>query len=103
MTPEEYEREVVSYLRGFGKQLKSFDIRHAATVSTPDGDFVMDAVASFEAMDADFLVVIECKQHKDPIKREVVQVLADKQTASHAQKAFLFATSEFQSGAVAYA
>jgi restriction system protein len=103
LTPEEYEVEVVKYLRGLGPGLKDFRVQHLEKVTSPYGDFVMDGVAHFEIMGGDFLVLVECKHHKDPVKREVVQVLADKQAAAGAQKSFLFATSEFQSGAITYA
>jgi hypothetical protein len=44
---------------------------------------------------ADFLVLVECKHHKNRIKREHVQVLHGKLVTLGAQKTMLFSTSEF--------
>lgn len=100
VTPEGFERLVVAELRQLGTPLTSFDVQHQANVPTPDGEFMMDAIATFSALGADFLVLVECKHHRNPIKRELVQVLSDKQHAAHAQKAMLFSTAPFQRGAL---
>jgi restriction system protein len=94
---------VVEYLRQLGNGLKHLEIVHQGRVSGPDGEFVMDAIASFDAMGADFRVLVECKHHQAPIKRELVQVLADKVASVRAQKGMMFATSQFQSGAIEFA
>lgn len=103
VTAHEFERMVVAFLQGMGTQLKDFRIEHQTPVSSPDGEFNIDATARFEGLGADFLVLVECKHHKDSIKRELVQVLADKVSAVRAQKGMLFSTAPFQSGAVEYA
>ena len=90
-------------LRKLGQQLEDLIVEHRSVVRTPDGEFEMDAVARFRALGGDYLVLVECKHHKYPIKRELVQVLADKLAAAHAQKAMLFSTAPFQSGALEYA
>ena len=48
-------------------------------------------------------VLIECKHHRTPIKREVIQVLNDRIKSLGAQKGILFSTSKFQSGCIEYA
>lgn len=48
-------------------------------------------------------MLVECKYHKNAIKRDVVQVLYDRMRAVGAQKGMVFSTSRFQSGAVEYA
>lgn len=101
--PEEFEKMVVEYIRALGMPLKDFEIKHQAPLNSPDGEFNMDAVATFEALGADFLVLVECKHHKNPIKRELVQVLADKLSSTHGQKAIFFSTAPFQKGAIEYA
>jgi restriction system protein len=94
---------VVAYLQEMGRTMSSFSIEHRSALSTPDGEFVMDGVARFEMLGAEFVVLIECKHHKNPIKRELVQVLADKLSSAHAQKGMLFSTAPFQKGAIEYA
>ena len=103
MTPDQFERMVVDYLRAMDHQLKDFTIEHQTPLASPDGEFNMDAIATFEALGADFLVLVECKHHKNPIKRELVQVLADKLSSTHGHKGMMFSTAPFQKGAIEYA
>ena len=60
----------------------------------------MDAIATFSALGVDFLVLVECKHHRNFIKRELVQVLSDKQRAASAHEAILLPTGPFQCGAL---
>lgn len=100
VTPTQFERMVVDQLRTLGRRLKNFTVEHQVPLETPDGEFTMDGVATFEALGADFLVLVECKHHRNPIKRDVVQVLSSKLSSAHAQKAMVFSTAPFQKGAV---
>jgi restriction system protein len=68
-----------------------------------DGTYEIDITARFRIFGADFLVLVECKNHKNHIKREQVQMLHAKLLSLSAQKAMLFATNPFQDGAVEYA
>jgi restriction system protein len=94
---------VVDFLSDLGRPLESFTVRHQQPVVSPDGTYDIDAVAVFEALGAKFLVLVECKHHKNPIKRELVQVLADKVSSTRAQKGMLFSTAPFQRGALEFA
>jgi hypothetical protein len=51
----------------------------------------------------EFLVLVEAKCHRNPIKRELVQVLHQKLQSVSAQKAVLVSTAPFQSGALEFA
>jgi restriction system protein len=103
VTPEKFEQMVVEYLHSIGRSLKGFRVRHQSPVASPDGEFEIDAVATFEALGGEYLVLVECKHHKNPIKRELVQVLSDKVSSARAQKGMLFSTASFQRGAIDYA
>jgi restriction system protein len=104
LTPEEFELLVKAWLESVSSPLEAFTASHLETLQGRDGEYSIDVTARFKAFDgASFLVVIECKKHKNPIKREVVQVLREKQLSLGAQKAMVVATSEFQSGAIEYA
>ena len=103
LTPEEFERTVRDILEKCGASLDSFVTRHGENVAGTDGSYVIDVTARFKALGADFLVLVECKHHKSPIKREMVQVLHDKMQSTGAQKGMLFASTGFQSGAIEYA
>ena len=50
----------------------------------------------------DFLVLVECKRHRDPIKRDIVQVLHSRIQEVGAHKGIIFATTAFQRGAVEF-
>lgn len=104
ITPEKFELLVKRWLDSGGQKLESFETSHLEQIEGPDGEYKFDVTARFRALGgADFLVVVECKKHKNPIKREVVQTLRDKQQSVGAQKAMLVSTSAFQSGAIKYA
>src|ERR1017187_787106 len=103
LKPEEYEREVAALLGALGRDLPDFVVEHLALVRTPDGAFRIDVTARFTQLGADFLVLVECKDHARPVGREDVQVLADKLRAAGAHKGMLFSTNGFQRGAIEYA
>ncbi len=101
--PEQFERMVVKFLSSLKGELREFSVQHRTPLAGPDGEFELDALARFEALGAEFLVVVECKHHKNPVKRELVQVLRDRVRSLSAHKGMLFSTGGFQSGAVEYA
>ncbi len=103
LKPEEYEREVAALLAALGRDLPDFSVEHLALIRTPDGAFRIDVTAKFTQLGANFLVLVECKDHARPVEREDVQVLADKLRAAGAHKGMLFSTNGFQRGAIEYA
>ncbi|HTG35205.1 MAG TPA: restriction endonuclease [Thermoanaerobaculia bacterium] len=103
LTPEQFEIAVQEIVQSQGAQLDDFKVARREVLPGTDGEYEIDVTARFEALGASFLVLIECKYHKSPIKREVVQVLHDRLRSVGAQKGILVATSHFQSGAVLYA
>ena len=103
ISPDEYEREVAALLQALGRDLPGFQVQHQETVSTPDGSYRIDVTARFSQLGADFLILVECKDHARPVERKDVQVLADKLRAAGAQKGMLFSTNGFQKGAIEYA
>jgi restriction system protein len=94
---------VLDHVRLSGHKLESFNAIQGKIVAGTDGAYEIDVSAEFVALDAHFLVLIECKNQKRPVEREVVQVLHDRLRSTGAQKAMLFTTSGFQKGALAYA
>jgi restriction system protein len=103
LTPQEFEKEVERLLRQLGVGLCAFETRRLEIIDGSDGSYEIDVTARFEALGASFLVLIECKHHKNPIKREVVQILFDRIRAVGGQKGMMFATSSFQRGAIEFA
>lgn len=103
LTPTQFELEVKLWIDSLGANLLDYSSNHLEVIPTSDGDYEIDVVAKFSALEMNFKVLIECKHHKNPIKREVVQALHAKLTSTGAQKAAIFSTSGFQSGAIEYA
>lgn len=103
MSPKEFELLVKDWIQRLGKGLKSLDVRHDQKLEAHDGTYQIDVLAKFEALDADFVVLIECKRHQSAIPRADVQLLYAKVQSLGAHKGMLFATTGFQSGAIEYA
>ncbi|WP_081613226.1 restriction endonuclease [Xanthomonas sp. SHU 199] len=104
ITPEEYELQVKMWLESVGHELDSFSTAHRELLCGTDGDYEIDVVVRFKALGGvQFKTLVECKKHKNPIKRELVQALHQKQQSLGANKAILVSTSAFQDGAVEFA
>lgn len=103
ITPEEFELTVFAYLQEIGSQLDNFCIEHNVKEISNDGTYQIDIRAKFEALGTNIKVLVECKHHKNPIKRETIQILKDKLHSIGAQKGILFTTASFQSGCIEYA
>jgi restriction system protein len=104
ITPEEYELQVKMWLESVGQELDEFSAIHREVLRGADGEYEIDVVVRFKALGGvQFKALVECKKHKNPIKRELVQALHQKQLSLGANKAILVSTSAFQDGAVAFA
>ena len=103
MTATEFEFVVAEYLTELGKSLPDFKIKHNLYLSAHDGVYQIDVLASYTALGVGMTVLVECKRYKNPVQRDVVQVLHDKLRSTGAHKGIIFSTSGFQDGAVQYA
>lgn len=104
ISPRAFEVQVKAWLESVSGSLESFSATHLEKLPGMDGEYEIDVVARFKALGgASFVVLVECKKHSNPIKRELVQVLKDKQQSLGAQKSMLVSTADFQSGAKEYA
>jgi restriction system protein len=104
LTPDEFEDFVKGQLkRQLRTKLKNFVVSNKEHLKGPDGEYEIDIVVRFEICNAEFVVLVECKRHKNPVKRELVQVLYDKRRSLGAHKCMMFSTSSYQSGAIEYA
>jgi restriction system protein len=104
ITPEEYELQVKTWLESVGQKLDSFSAIHREVLSSADGEYEIDVVVRFKVLGGiQFKTLVECKKHKNPIKRELVQALHQKQLSLGANKAILVSTSAFQDGAIEFA
>lgn len=104
ISPKEFELLVKRYIDELAKESKTSVItNHDVKLTTHDGEYQIDVEAQFQFLNLDFKILIECKKHKNPIKRDIVQVLHSKLQSSGAQKGAIFSTAAFQSGAINYA
>ncbi|MGH9782644.1 MAG: restriction endonuclease [Terriglobia bacterium] len=104
VTPEQYEQEVVAWLRASAQSLDSFVIRHRQELSGPGGDYEFDAVGKLTILGgAGLIVLVECKRCSRPVEREELLALWAKLQDVGAHKALMFATCGFQSGALDFA
>ncbi len=104
--PEEFELLVKSWFEAFGDKYKmeSFRVGHLERLSGAVGEYTFDVTVRFSIFQGtQFLVLVECKKHRNPIKREVVQVLHDRLRSVGGHKGVVVATTSFQSGAQRYA
>jgi restriction system protein len=103
LSSEDFEKTVKEILKASAHGLDEFNAIHREQIKGLDGSYEIDVTARFRALGADFLVLVECKHHKNPIKREMVQVLHNRVQSVGAQKGMLFSTCGFQKGAIEYA
>jgi restriction system protein len=103
LTPRDFELLVQGILDAASGSLVDYRSEHLASLASGDGEYVIDVVATFSALGATFVVLVECKHQARPVERQDVQVLHSKLQSLGAQKAMLFATAAFQSGAVDFA
>ncbi len=103
ISPTEFEKLVRDYFLEISGTLKNFKAIHNVKLKSFDGDYQIDVFAKFEALKTEIKILVECKKHKNKIKRETVQILFDKLRATGSHKGILFSTSGFQSGAEKFA
>ena len=78
ITSVQFEQQVKTYLESTSGKLQEFQTEHRESIDGHDGTYEIDITARFRIFGADFLVLVECKHHKNRIKREHVQVLHGK-------------------------
>ena len=99
----DFELQVKRFLESTSRKLEEFKTEHRESIEGPDGTYEIDITARFRILGAKFLILVECKHHKNRISRDYVQVLHAKLVSLGAQKAMMFSTSGFNEGAANYA
>ena len=102
ITPLEFEKLVYDWLKKSFSNLEAFEAKHRERMKGLSGEFEIDVLVRFTALNVNFITLIECKHLKRPVEREAVQILHDRIRETGAQKGMLITTSSFQSGAVQY-
>lgn len=103
ITPAEFEQFVVELIEAGGTAVEAPKVTLHDKIVGTDGTYDFDATIRFSLGGMNFLVLVEAKRHKNPVKRELVQVLRAKLQGVGAHKAVMVATAPYQSGALEYA
>lgn len=103
ITPAEFEHFVGALLESVTPLVDDLNVTLHEKIDGTDGTYDFDATVRFGLAGMEFLVLVEAKRHKNPIKRELVQVLHEKLRSVGAHKAAMIATAPYQSGALKYA
>lgn len=104
ITPGEFEQFVAEQLIGSAYPLVGdLKVTLHEKITRPNGIYDFDATIRFDVAGMSFLVLVEAKRHKNPIKRELVQVLHQKVQSVGAHKGVMVSTAPYQSGALAFA
>lgn len=103
MSPSQFEHWVTEMFRVMGEPLTDLTFSLHEKIAGADGRYDFDATVRYSVLGLAFLVIVEAKQHKHPIKRELVQVLHQKVQSVGAHKGVMVATSPYQSGALEFA
>jgi hypothetical protein len=103
ITPEEFEVFVTELLNAAEPAVDGLTVALHESVNGIDGSYDFDATVRFELAGMAFLVLVEAKRHRHPIKRELVQVLHQKVQSVGAHKGAMISTAPYQSGAVEFA
>jgi Restriction endonuclease len=104
ITPSEFEEFVADQLlAAAAPQVSDLAVTVHEKVVGADGAYDFDATVRYRFAGMAFLVVVEAKLHRNPIKRELVQVLRQKIQSVGAHKGVMVSTSPYQTGAVEFA
>ena len=106
MDYREYELFVKQYFENeLQKELKQpIEVKHQENLMTATGRiYNIDLNYNFKLGGINYLTIIECKNWKNTITRDLILTLREKANDLGAHKAILLTTKGFQSGAVEYA
>lgn len=103
ISPVEFEKQIKNIFEGLEREIKKIEIIHNDKINTVNGNFQIDIKVTFEFLGVDFIVLVECKKHNSPIKRETIQIVKDKVLILGVHKGILVSASGFQRGAIQYA
>lgn len=104
ISPSEFEQFVAEQLiESAYPHVDDLRVTHHEKITRPDGSYDFDATIRFSVAGMSFLVLVEAKLHKNPIKRELVQILHQKIQSVGAHKGVMVSTTPYQSGALKFA
>jgi restriction system protein len=104
LSPQAFEDHVRDWLVSTGANLSEFTTTRLEKIEGAGGQYEIDVLVRLELFNgASLVILVECKHHKNSIKRDVVMVLESKLRDTKAHKGMIFSTCDFQSGALTFA
>lgn len=105
ISPTEFEVFCVETLKAYAEKenLLNFTVAHNQHIKAADGTYQIDIWGEYTALGVKNKIIVECKKHSSPLKREVIAELYTKVQSIGANKGIVMSTSGFQSGAVQFA
>jgi hypothetical protein len=104
ITPGEFEEFVAKQLlESADSEVNDLSISLHEKIAGADGTYDFDTTVRYQFAGMSFLVLVEAKLHRNPIKRELVQVLHQKVQSVGAHKGLMVSTAPYQTGAVKFA
>jgi len=103
ITPGEFEEFVAQLLGSARPVVDHLTVTLHDKIEGPDGAYDFDATVRYQFAGMSFLVLVEAKRHKIPIKRRLVQVLHQQVQSVGGHKGVMISTAPYQIGAVKFA
>jgi hypothetical protein len=98
VTPAEFERFVITLFAGL-----PVTVTLGEKVAGVDGVYEFDATVRHTLAGLDLLILVEAKRHRNPIRRDTVQILRQKVISVGGHKGVIISTAPYQRGAVQFA
>ena len=103
MSPTEFEEFCLDFVSKQLNGAKDISIEHDKKVDAHDGTYQIDGLIEFTIGCIRCKTILECKQYKNPVPREKIEILFNRLCSIGANKGILISTAGFQSGAIKYA
>src|SRR5215510_4705136 len=87
ISPAQFEEFVAQLFNSAAQTVDDLDVAVHEPITGVDGTYNFDAVVRYRWAGTSFLVIVEAKRHKNPVKREAVQALHQKAQSIGATKA----------------
>ncbi|WP_405142250.1 restriction endonuclease [Sphaerisporangium sp. NBC_01403] len=103
ISPGEFEEFVTELLGSAQQFVTDLKITLHEKIEGIDGTYDFDATVRYTFAGMSFLLLVEAKRHKNPIKRELIQILYQKVQSVGGHKGVMFSTAPYQRGALEFA
>ena len=100
LRPDEVEILVTRELRKAGIEVSRLKVTARSKPKERDESFTMEMTGTMRVAGAERPVLVECRNQRDPVRREDVESLGGKLAEAKAEHGMMFSTSGFETAAV---